>query len=269
MAKKSRETPLVLNCPICKSAKFSTTRGLKSHINAIHLGVKFSCKDCGKSFRSKNFRNRHIEVVHNRIKRIKCNFCDLTFSWHNDRIVHTNKAHRNFLPEDQKVETICQQCGKDFSSARNLSKHVDIVHRGIKTFKCDICPRSFGSKDNLKSHVDVTHKNIRFECEICSNRYTLSSNLKRHIKLFHQGQQINSIVKANPSLKKESLKSNQFRCETCKLEFLSQNGHKVHLEDIHDTDSDSNANPFQINQNLLAQDPYRMKLVVPLKAMFV
>ena len=48
-----------------------------------------------------------------------------------------------------------------------LNKHIEIVHEGIKPFKCSVCDVKFANKQHLKKHIETIHEEIKpFKCTI-------------------------------------------------------------------------------------------------------
>ncbi len=230
-------------CKFCH-LKFSRRNTLKSHEANVHRDLlskdgrmkafytddsKFKCHICSRILQSQYNLNAHIAVIHEKLRLFKCDFCDLKFSSRKYRKLHMGKAHRDLLPEDQHAKTLCDHCAKDFCNADYLKRHIDVAHLGLKRFQCRFCGQKFGLKTSRVYH----------EKRKCSQAKIMPS--ARH-----------------------------FPCEECKLEFKSKKGLQIHNEDIHDDNDNNESNPprFLLNQNLLAQDPYQKKLVVPLKAMF-
>ena len=53
----------------------------------------------------------------------------------------------------------CESCGKLFSEARVLKKHINKFHKGhklenFKDYKCECCGKSFPKKEDLKCHTE-------------------------------------------------------------------------------------------------------------------
>ena len=119
---------------------------------------EYKCDQCQKSFAQGSTLKRHINFVHEKLKKYKC-----------------------------------EQCSKPFSLRQTLKFHVDVVHEKLKKFKCDQCPRSFGHMGNLKSHLDCVHRQLKkFKCNQCSNAYGQSHRLKIHIVKVHAQTTLNS-----------------------------------------------------------------------------
>ena len=51
----------------------------------------------------------------------------------------------------------CDSCGKAFSEAGKLKKHINSVHNGQKDQKCDLCETAFSTSQNLKKHINAVH----------------------------------------------------------------------------------------------------------------
>ena len=75
---------------------------MRTHIDAIHKGVKYQCKLCSNQFTEKSSLGNHMRSVHEGIK----------FS--------------------------CHLCNNKFTSNGSLKAHMDTVHNGIK-FMCEQC----------------------------------------------------------------------------------------------------------------------------------
>ena len=43
------------------------------------------------------------------------------------------------------LEHKCKSCGKSFSVAQNLKRHIHTFHEGHKDYKCESCGKSFSS----------------------------------------------------------------------------------------------------------------------------
>lgn len=91
----------------CDSCPFTTNRlqKLNIHISAKHTTTReFKCDQCGKYYKADYTRKAHIRLVHERHDwprppRVACDLCDSTFSRKHDLTDHVNIVHkqmRNF-----------------------------------------------------------------------------------------------------------------------------------------------------------------------------
>ena len=51
----------------------------------------------------------------------------------------------------------CEYCGKSFTDAGALKKHIKCIHEGRKDFKCDSCGKTFSQSSNLRTHEKKVH----------------------------------------------------------------------------------------------------------------
>ena len=90
-------------CKTCDK-EFSNICGLRKH-EATHLEVRdrpYSCLQCDKRFIHKEGRDRHVEIIH------------------------------------LKVKHYCPECGKGFTTRQNMVTH-SRTHTNTKPFSCKIC----------------------------------------------------------------------------------------------------------------------------------
>ena len=82
----------------------------------------------------------------------KCQICDKEFEELEAHFVATHE-----LDEITSNQHQCTSCGKLFSGAVNLKKHISTVHEGLKNYKCESCGKSFTQAGSLKNHIDAIH----------------------------------------------------------------------------------------------------------------
>ena len=61
----------------------------------------------------------------------------------------------------------CNSCGKSYSEAGTLKKHINAVHNGQKDHKCNSCEKAFSEAGKLKKHINISNS------QMCSNPDTL------------------------------------------------------------------------------------------------
>jgi len=113
--------------------------------------TKFLCKICFKKFLSISAIRAHIKFFHYKLNVFICPY---------------------------------KTCKKTFINKYRLKTHINI-HRGIKTFECNICKKKFTENGNLLTHY-VTHSNIKpYKCDLCENQFKTVPQLKNHYKNIH------------------------------------------------------------------------------------
>ena len=95
--------------------------------------------------------HRHVDIVHNQIKKLKC-----------------------------------YVCGKEFGLDFNLKVHVDQVHNKIKAYSCDICMKSFTHGSSRDKHIDEVHLKKRVNCTWYGCTWAGSKyEIKYHVRRAH------------------------------------------------------------------------------------
>ena len=70
--------------------------------------------------------------------------------------------------------------GAAFSPRSNLNRHIESVHEGKKSFKCNVYDTAFSEKSTLNGHIESVHDRKKpFQCNICDSCF--SKNMNRHI----------------------------------------------------------------------------------------
>ncbi|GAB0094060.1 hypothetical protein DMENIID0001_092810 [Sergentomyia squamirostris] len=203
-------------CSICNH-EFSTKQNLKRHIEDIHekgekskddkafqcsqcdlsfknhyyltkhQGIHTSkkknvCPICGQEYSTKQNLRRHIEDIHDKVKKSKgkesyqCNMCEMMFKNH-----YFLTKHRAIHHTSRK--NVCPHCNQVYSTKQNLRRHVEDIHEKLRNHLCTICGKGFAQITTLKSHYNV-HSKIKFQCDICGKRFKTEVYLKLH-KLRH------------------------------------------------------------------------------------
>ena len=52
-------------------------------------------------------------------------------------------------------------------------------------FPCDKCDYAATTKSNLTKHIEIRHKGVRYPCNLCEYESLSTFNLKRHIENKH------------------------------------------------------------------------------------
>lgn len=97
-------------------------------------------------------------------------------------IIISEETHQNKWPRNHK----CDSCGKTFTEAGVIKRHIRTIHEGQKNYKCDSCGKSFTGSQCLKIHIITIHEGQRnYKCDSCGKDFAQSGDLKKHIKRIH------------------------------------------------------------------------------------
>ena len=77
----------------------------------------------------------------------------------------------------------CEFCHTTIGTKRNLTKHINGVHKDI-TKNCIECGRNFTSKRSLLHHISSTHLRS-YVCDICENTFDKVLNMQIHYGKVH------------------------------------------------------------------------------------
>ena len=90
----------------------------------------------------------------------------------------------NQFMKERRYSNVIHICDKGFSQKQDLNRHIESVHEGKKSFKCNICDAGFTHKANLNKHIDAVHKEKKkFKCTICDEVFfSQKQDLNRHIE---------------------------------------------------------------------------------------
>lgn len=141
------DTSRKLVCEHCGKS-FSSTSSLKKH-SYSHTGMMpFKCDICPHKFPTKYKLRMHV-MRHEGIKNYVCPTCGLRKT-----TMHELRVHINYHTREKQYP--CNLCSSVFSNSNNRTRHMRIVHCGVKAYHCTHCDKSFGKAETLKHHV-MTH----------------------------------------------------------------------------------------------------------------
>ncbi|XP_075158656.1 uncharacterized protein LOC142231881 isoform X2 [Haematobia irritans] len=109
-------------CHLCDMKK-TTKKELDIHINYHTKERQWLCPKCSMIFYSSNDLRSHDRIVHLRIRRFFCRFCDQAFA-KNYALKHHEMRHTGKKPH------VCSECGKGFIQMVSLRTHMK-THKSL------------------------------------------------------------------------------------------------------------------------------------------
>ncbi|XP_008051164.1 myoneurin isoform X3 [Carlito syrichta] len=107
-----------------------------------------------------------------------------------------------------KAKPMCNTCGKVFSEASSLRRHMRI-HKGVKPYVCHLCGKAFTQCNQLKTHVRTHTGEKPYKCELCEKGFAQKCQLVFHSRMHHGEEK-------------------PYKCDVCNLQFATSSNLKIH-----------------------------------------
>uniref|UniRef100_A0A182NTA7 Uncharacterized protein n=1 Tax=Anopheles dirus TaxID=7168 RepID=A0A182NTA7_9DIPT len=195
----------------------------------------YRCKDCGKTYPSKNRLKLHVQRKHG---------CETR-----QQIPSSTNNLKQSTPEN-RYKSRCQVCDKIYPNKSRLMLHfrkrhlsearqhlptsTDIIKQdnadNREEFRCDVCHKKYPNEMQLKSHTQKKHKQEEalqtidsatgaiesrpstksgeYRCDTCDKKYPTDTQLQSHKQLRHK----------------------QYHCKKCERSFRSSEKLRLHLQ---------------------------------------
>ena len=153
-------------------------------------------------------------------------------------IISDFKSEIKVEEKSTENEIHCDQCGKVFSTEKDLEHHNKSLHQKIEDLACKVCKKAFSKYRNLKIHKRV-HEERKFPCEICGLKVQTKKSLVNHMESRHMG-----------------ISKKQYFCQDCGIHY-SHSAHKLKHIDQSEREKftcDICGNQFLFNKNLKAHE---------------
>uniref|UniRef100_A0A8C6ELI0 Myoneurin n=1 Tax=Microcebus murinus TaxID=30608 RepID=A0A8C6ELI0_MICMU len=109
-----------------------------------------------------------------------------------------------------KAKPMCNTCGKVFSEASSLRRHMRI-HKGVKPYVCHLCGKAFTQCNQLKTHVRTHTGEKPYKCELCDKGFAQKCQLVFHSRMHHGEEK-------------------PYKCDVCNLQFATSSNLKIHAK---------------------------------------
>ncbi|KXJ80887.1 hypothetical protein RP20_CCG022057 [Aedes albopictus] len=250
---------LPFHCDKCLGY-FDTLEEVNKHY--ISHVYEFVCLYCPRRYCSEQYLANHNLVC----KSFKCQLCEDTFELQSHLKAHLRQVHPSETRHSNRKNNVCGTCGKAFTHACNLVRHLRIKRCGrgrrgdddevivrrkkIKAdpdaplrddddddrdlkirppLTCQVCSKKHDSNSSLARHIEKEHQDFNiplFSCNICPKKFTTFEKCTRH-RAFHKKS------KKQPQsllLKKDP---NENTCKICNKQFRLDHMLLKHLSEIH------------------------------------
>merc|ERR1712150_49384 len=154
-------------------------------------------------------------------------------------LCNLNKHYRADHPESLK----CDSCQYTNGRRKQVIAHINMVHKGIKPYKCHVCSIEVALKGNLLKHIRRHHVKDMIKCPECSYTNTGMYEIKRHFRFKHLeiidfqchlcGRATLTNEKLQRHIKAVHEKVKDQLCDMCSAKFASRFNLKAHIKSVH------------------------------------
>lgn len=133
--------------------------------------------------------------------------------------------------------SICEHCGKSFSSPSVLRKHVKNYHNDSHSSACSICGHLLPNQKDLEIHEKLHLSGDRaFNCVICDSQCPNSKVLKQHVAQFHKENPFicdicGKVLSTEATLSKHRIiHTDKYKCSQCEFRGSTDHALRRHME---------------------------------------
>ncbi|XP_013419798.1 zinc finger protein 431 isoform X3 [Lingula anatina] len=242
-----------VKCKHCEEI-FSKKSELLEH-DKIH---ELKCCHCGKSFWGTWALDKHERIhtgdkPYTTVKKIKCSYCDETFT-KSEFVLH-EKCHtvdgfkclqceKTFTKSDDLAkhekshEFKCSHCGRTCWGKKALDKH-ERFHTVEKPYKCNSCDKSFLYKSLLQDHKNTHTGEKPYLCQYCTKSFAKYSTLRSHEMTQHTGDRPHkcqycgqgfAVKLACDEHERFHTGEKPFKCDHCDKSFVRKSNWRNHVK---------------------------------------
>eukprot|EP00066_Takifugu_rubripes_P018850 XP_011608116.1 PREDICTED: zinc finger protein 408 [Takifugu rubripes] len=161
--------PPKIQCTLCPKL-LANSGSLRNHMK-LHTGEKpHVCQHCGKCFSQKGNLESHLRI-HNGEKPFSCTECQQSFS--------QKPELRRHMFSHTGGGFLCSYCGKSLRDPHSLKAH-ERLHTGDRPHRCLVCGKGYTLATKLRRHIKSSHVMDKpFSCH-CGASYSVKQSLLRH-----------------------------------------------------------------------------------------
>ena len=205
--KSSDETPgshtKTYDCKLC-DLKATTSKGLRTHIEAKHKKIQYLCDDCDFRTPYKQYLKSHFEVKHSGVKKYTCSKCDFKSFYRLSLMQHEKREHSERSEAEQGKPK--RKRGRKRAYSRKYK--FEEVKEGQEDERkelgpgeaahtpdeagivwCQFARCDFSSRYclNVSRHEQAEHMGVRYKCDDCDFRAKQRGTVLMHANSVHKG----------------------------------------------------------------------------------
>ena len=78
-------------------------------------------------------------------------------------IIKNNAGIKKVIRTECDIKFACNQCDKQYSHQRHLTRHIQSVHEDVK-YDCNQCDKQFKQQSSLTYHIQSIHEGVKYAC---------------------------------------------------------------------------------------------------------
>ncbi|VEN41654.1 unnamed protein product [Callosobruchus maculatus] len=183
-----------------------------------------NCDVCQTSFKTKKALVTHqLKNPSCKVKNHKCTSCNKTFFTKSKLLIHI-RTHTSDTPFE------CKDCFKRFRHQSSLKRHVEVVHEGLKPFKCEICGKDFATLQRVTEHTHIHTGERPYSCKYCGLTFKKHSTKHAH-EIRHRVKNGELPPSCGPTKRyprKPPKDPSELECSLCSKKFTTKQAAKLH-----------------------------------------